>query len=206
MLAYTKAQNTFYLQPGEPVITRYGYGYIVAHREDDEMLLVTLPFCQPPARVYILTREIFDIERGRQQGEGMLMEMEDRVAHKARHVELLRAKRENFLMSLEEDVRAIWQFRDFNVNEDNEVYEAFDKAIKDSYKVISSNRFARIQKDKVESSFKKYLVDLEKTIKTYEGPPSGTYAKNLSLSYTCCSCCYYLLVHTPLLIMNFPLV
>lgn len=178
MMAYTKAQNTLYLQPGEPVITRYGYGYIVAHREDDDMLLVTLPFCQPPARVYILTREIFDMERGRQQGEGKLMEMEDLVARKARHKELLRVKRENFLMSLEEDVRAIWQFRDFNLSEDKEIHQAFDKVIKDSYKIISSKRYERIQKDKVESSFKKYLVDLEKTIKTYEGPPSGTYAYN----------------------------
>ena len=174
MTAYRNAQSTFYLQPGEPVITRYGYGYIVAHREDDDMLLVTLPFCQPPARVYVLTREVFDNERGRQQGEGKLMEIEDRVSRKARHVELLRVKRENFLMSLEEDVRAIWQFRDFNDSEDKEVFQAFDKAIKDGYKVISSRRFARVQKDKVEASFKKYLVDLDKTIKTYEGPPSGT--------------------------------
>ena len=174
MIAYKHAQSSFYLQPGEPVITRYGYGYIVAHREDDDMLLVTLPFCQPPARVYILTREVFDNERGRQQGEGKLMEMEDLVARKSRRVEILRAKRENFLMSLEEDVRAIWQFRDFNVSEDKEVFQAFDKAIKDGYKIISSKRFARVQKDKVEVSFKKYLVDLDKTISTYVGPPSGT--------------------------------
>ena len=171
--AHAVAQATFFLQPGAPVITRYGDGYIVAHRDEDDMLLVTLPFCEPPARAWIRTREIFDVERGRQQGEGKLMGQEEVRSGKLRAAELLRAKRETFLMGLEEDVREIWTFQDFNKREDKETFEGFDKAIRDSYKVITSKRFARVQKEKVELSFKKYMADLHKNIESYNGPPSG---------------------------------
>ena len=39
--AHATAQATAFLQPGEPVISRYGYGYILAHRGEDDMLQVT---------------------------------------------------------------------------------------------------------------------------------------------------------------------
>ena len=41
--AHATAQATAFLQPGEPVISRYGYGYILAHRGSDDMLQVGDP-------------------------------------------------------------------------------------------------------------------------------------------------------------------
>jgi hypothetical protein len=167
------AQLTESLQPGQPVVTPYGYGHVVMYREDDDFLLVTLPFCEPPARLWIRAREIFDSQRGREQGERKLMEAEDALSRRARTAEQTRVKRELFLMSLEEDVRTTWEARDFNHQEDVKVLAAMDQAIHAAYGVITHRKHAKRLNVAVDANFQKFTADCKLRIEAYVGPESG---------------------------------
>ena len=153
------AQLTTALQPGQPVVTRYGYGHVVMYREEDDFLLVTLPFCEPPATLWIQARELFDAQRGREQGERKHMDAEDTLSRRARGAEQSRAKRELFLMSLEEDVRSAWEVRDFNEREDARVLAAMDKAIQQSYAVVANRKHAKRLNVAVDANLKKFTED-----------------------------------------------
>ncbi len=48
-----KAESLRYCQPGNLVYTRFGQCYITAFRQKDDMLLIVLPFGNPPAKAYI---------------------------------------------------------------------------------------------------------------------------------------------------------
>ena len=58
-----------YCKPGSDVQTAYGYGSVICHRRSDDMLLVTLPWGMPPAKVWVYAPHVIRIERSKQLGE-----------------------------------------------------------------------------------------------------------------------------------------
>jgi hypothetical protein len=52
-----------HLQPGNPVKTKFGDGWICAYRVEDDMLMATLGFCEPPAQIWMTVKCVIDEER-----------------------------------------------------------------------------------------------------------------------------------------------
>ena len=60
---------------------RFGYCQIVAYRKKDDMVMVTMPWGDPPAKAWLYAPEIVNKERGLQRGERLIMDQEDRAMH-----------------------------------------------------------------------------------------------------------------------------
>ncbi len=97
------ATGFLYRKPGNPVITRYGYCFIRTYRVKDDMVMLSLPFGEPSAKVWMLGKEIADSERSRQHAERGLMGLEDEFTRKFFRDEANNAKRERYHMQQEEE-------------------------------------------------------------------------------------------------------
>jgi len=168
------ASNMRYCKPGEAVVTRYGHGWIRAYRIEDNMLMVELPFGIPAAKAWINADEVINAENSKQQGERLLMDIEDNNMHKYLSSERSKITRERFLMSEEEKgMKRLWQFMDLGKIESVSVLKAVNEAIKEGYAITKTPKFLDIQKKTVKERAKKWGVDTLKLHKTYKGPPSG---------------------------------
>jgi hypothetical protein len=85
--------------PGNLVWTRFGECVVSAYRPADDMVLVTLGFCNPPATAWLYYKEIVNIESMRAAAEGHLMAEEDRLAHLISAAERIHIKKELYLVS-----------------------------------------------------------------------------------------------------------
>lgn len=92
-----------YRRPGEPVLTRYGYGYIRVYRAHDDMCLISLPFGVPFARLWMTGAEICSHERARQHGERVMMGKEDDAMQSFYTKEKIICKKERFAMAKQEE-------------------------------------------------------------------------------------------------------
>jgi hypothetical protein len=101
--AEKQATGLLYRRPGEPVITRYGYCYIRTYRSRDDMVMLSLPFGTPCARLWMVGKEIADGERGRQQAERIIMGIEDEATQTFFRTESINEKKERFKMQCEEE-------------------------------------------------------------------------------------------------------
>jgi len=63
------AQQYQYCVPGDPIYTKYGFGIIRMYRPEDKMVLCTLPFGEPAAKLWIKLDEVMKAEQARQRAE-----------------------------------------------------------------------------------------------------------------------------------------
>lgn len=163
-----------YCMPGTPVITRYGDGFIRSYRSVDKMLLVSLGFGRPPAKLWIQSQEIIDADHARQQGEQLIMQMEDEYMKKFLTTESVLTKKERYLMQKEEEgMKEYYQFIDLGKCEDSMVFQEINKIVDERFEVTKTAKFRKIQGLAAKQSFKKFHDELQNEIKTYNGPASG---------------------------------
>lgn len=169
-----KAESLRYCQPGNLVYTPYGQCYVTAFRQKDDMLLVLLPFGRPPAKAYIHYKQVVDLERSKQQGERLLMEVEDAAMAKYISAERIQIKKELYLMRREEvGLREYYQFIDLGKDEDATIKANIDAAVNESFEITESKRYRKLQKPHVKQVLDRMIKDRKEHRKGYIGPPSG---------------------------------
>jgi hypothetical protein len=169
-----KAESLRYCQPGNLVYTRYGQCYITAFRQKDDMLLILLPFGNPPAKAYIHYKEVVDLERSKQQAERLLMEVEDASTRRFLAAERVGIKKELYLMRREEEgMREYYEFIDLGVNEDKSTRAAINQAVEVSFQITESRIYAKQQRQHVKKLLEQMIKDRKARRKEYIGPPSG---------------------------------
>jgi len=167
-----------YCRPGDPIITRLGFGTIRAYRKQDEMLFVTLEFGEPPAKMWIQAKEWIDSERARQGNETTLMEMEDEAMSKFLHAERIQTKKERFAMQNQEvGMRQYYEFLDLGLAQDEHVATAVNKAVKDNFIIMTSKNYKKMQKKKLETKMETIVKEQKKSFRDYIGPAAGRPAR-----------------------------
>lgn len=175
---YNKAEklsrNLKYCKPGNLVYTKYGQCAVISYRQKDDMLLVNLPFCSPSAKAYIHYRDVVDFESARQQGERLLMGVEDDLVHRVVNAEKIIMKKERYQMQKEEDgLKRLYEFFDLGKNEDETMKAAIDHVVADRFEVTESKIYRNMQKDAIKQRINKVKADTLEKRKMYKGPPSG---------------------------------
>lgn len=169
-----RAESLRYCQPGNLVYTVYGQCYIVAFRQKDDMLLVTLPFGRPAAKAYIHYKQVVDLERSKQHGERLLMEVEDASMAKYISTERVQIKKELYLMRREEEgLREYYQFLDLGKNEEVTIKARVDAAVNESFEITEAKKYRKLQKPHVKAVLDKMIKDRKEHRKGYIGPPNG---------------------------------
>jgi hypothetical protein len=163
-----------YCRPGDLVMTRYGDGIIRQYRKKDDMLLVTLSFCNPVATAYIHASEIVHQERARQQGEKYLMTAEDDKCKKFYTTERRNCKFERYAMAKEEEgLCDLYKFQDLGNEQDSVALAAVNKEVADKFVIMGTHNF---QKTLTKAVDKKVNIVLKKQVQQfseYNGPAAG---------------------------------
>jgi hypothetical protein len=163
-----------YCTPGHPVYTRYGEGYIRTYRHLDRMLCISLPFGTPPAKVWMNAREIIDAERAKQRSEILLMDIEDVSMHKVISFEKIQIRKELYLMEKnEEGLKELYEFFDLGKNEDEQLFNAVDSAIRSGFKVTQMTKYLAIQNKLSQDRSDVIVNDKKRELKRYKGPAAG---------------------------------
>lgn len=171
----TSAASAFHAcMPGLTITTRYGDALIRVYRERDHMVMCTLPFGEPPAKLWMHASAIIEQERARQQAETILMELEDEgtrsVTLKARAAE----KRELLAMRRAEgNLKEFWKFEDLGKSEDSVLQTRVQVALNRGYDLMQTPLFQKNHAKNTETALKKFIDQRKKDHATYEGPPSG---------------------------------
>eukprot|EP00752_Nemacystus_decipiens_P010357 g9227.t1 len=71
----------YYTKRDSHVVTPIGWATVNSYREEDQMLVVTLPFCRPSARMWIPVEKVWQLDRAGQQAESVGMAAEDVQCH-----------------------------------------------------------------------------------------------------------------------------
>ena len=95
--------------------------------------------------------EIIDADNARAEGEKKLMGLEDSAMRRINALEKVRRKKEIFLMAQEENVKGVYEFLDLNEREVVDSQAAVEQAVQGGFIVLQSARFAKIQKDTLNS-------------------------------------------------------
>lgn len=169
-----KVSDLSYCTPGFVIHTKYGAARIVSYRHADKMILATLPFGFPPARLYIHAKEIIDVERSHQKGERILMEMEDDSMQSFVKREVLLIKKEQYLMYREEmGLKRYYEFVDMSKEADKTIIDAIDATVKEKFAVTKTEKYIKIQMKKVNKTVSEIRKALNVEIKEYKGPAVG---------------------------------
>jgi hypothetical protein len=169
-----KAESLRYCQPGNLVYTPYGQCYITAFRQKDDMLLVLLPFGNPPAKAYIHYKRVVDLERSKQHAERLLMEVEDAATERFVKTERAMIKKELYHMRREEEgMREYYEFVDLGRDEDKAVHDAITQAVDVGFQITESRKYRKLQKPHVKKLLEQMIKDRKMHRKGYIGPPSG---------------------------------
>ncbi|CAM9204617.1 unnamed protein product, partial [Discosporangium mesarthrocarpum] len=67
----------YYTKRHSRVETSLGWATVASYRESDRMLIVTMPFGRPPARMWIPVQKVWQLDKAKQQAEVVAMEAED---------------------------------------------------------------------------------------------------------------------------------
>jgi len=172
--SHYKAESLRYCMPGNLVYTRYGQCYISGFRQRDDMLIVLLPFGNPRAKAYIHYKEVVDVEKAKQQGERLLMDLEDTAMQSFVTKERIIIKKELYLMrKAEEGMREYCEFIDLGKQESGLLQRAVDEVVQEKYAITESKVFKSIQKPTVDGLVSKEVEKRKQMVKDYIGPPSG---------------------------------
>ena len=87
--------------------------------------------------------------------------------------EKIRRKKEIFQMTQEENVKGVYEFMDLNEREVKDSYSAVEHAVQGGFIVLQSARFAKIQKDTLNSVTEEWKDKIKSKIAIYNGPPTG---------------------------------
>lgn len=163
-----------YCRPGDLVQTRYGDGIIRQHRQNDDMLVISLSFGEPLATVIIPAEEIVLPERARQKGEQFLMGIEDEQTQHYIRTERNNCQRERWAMQEEEQgLRELHQFEDLGKMQDGAIDGAISKAIRSKYLIMDSQNFKNAQEKSVNANLEKIVGDQRQLYEAYQGPRAG---------------------------------
>ena len=170
-----KAESMRYCQPGNLVYTpRFGQCYITAFRQKDDMLIILLPFGNPPAKAYIHYKQVVDLERSKQHAERLMMEVEDQSMEKFLSTERINIKKELYLMRREEEgLRQYYQFVDLGRNEDKTIHTAIEDTVNESFLITESRKYNALQKPHVKKRLEQAVADNKAHRNEYIGPPAG---------------------------------
>lgn len=164
-----------YVKPGNLVRTKlFGMVVVSMFRSRDDMVLVLLPFGNPPARAFLYYKEILDYEHQLQSNERKLMEQEDISLKQLYVAEKERWREERRLMQREEENnRRVYAFWDIGKAEDGKRHESISLAVKEAYWVTESSAYTRLQQKKVKVLLNKLTQDRKQRRKDYIGPESS---------------------------------
>lgn len=181
----TEARTDFllYCRPGNMVLTRYGEGLIRGYRDRDHMLLVSLSFGRPPAKLWIKGDELVWSSKARQQAERLLMAREDEAMQDFCNEEKIIIKRELFAMRLEDTMtrQSSLEFRQAN-KLSAAVESNIRVAILKGEKLLKAQRYKTLLDGKIDEAVKERYEKLMLEYRTYDGPPSGAPKKPTMLS------------------------
>ena len=171
----TMAAEAFYAcMPGATITTRYGDALIRVYRERDHMVMCSLPFGEPPAKLWMHASVIIEQERARQQAETIQMQLEDEgtrsVTLKARAME----RKELLAMrAAEGNLKEFWKFEDLGKSEDSALQKRVQEALDSGYDLMQTPVFQKNHAKNTETMLKKFIEQRKKDNASYEGPPSG---------------------------------
>lgn len=169
-----KAESLRYCQPGNLVYTRFGQCYITAYRQKDDMLLIVLPFGNPPAKAYIYYKQVVDLERSKQHAERLLMEVEDATTARFLASERILIKKELYGMRKEEEgMRQYYEFVDLGKNEDQVINEKVSAAVEESFQITETKKYRKLQKPNAKKALEQMIKERKAHRKGYIGPPTG---------------------------------
>jgi hypothetical protein len=160
-----------YCKPGSHVQTRYGLGKVCVFRPKDKMLMVILSFGRPFAKLWILADEVIRAERARQQGERLLMDIEDNRTKRLVSSEKISIRRELYLMRKEEvGMKEYWHFVDFMNHEDQLVTKGLQESVVKTYALIDTKKFTAIMDDASSKVIERKIKMNKEAIKNFKGP------------------------------------
>ena len=178
-----RVDSLLYCRPGNRIWTRYGEGLIRGYRDRDGMLLVTLRFGRPPAKLWITGEEVMWACKARQQAERLLMAQEDDAMQTFLSEERTQMKRELFAMRLEESLTRQVAFKYRKASSlDAAINQSVDIAIKKGEKLIKKKKIRELLDGQIEAAVKSRYDQLMEEYRTYDGPPSGAPKKPTMLS------------------------
>lgn len=163
-----------YCKPGDPILTRFGFAWIRSYRKRDGMVLATLSFGEPSAKIWVRAQEIIQAERSRQAGELKLMNIEDERTKAFLKEDRERTRRERLAMQASEyGIRDYYHFVDLGKRQDEVVFRGIDRAVQDQYGRLNSANFLKLQ-EKIVNRKSVLWKERENTVYyDYVGPAAG---------------------------------
>eukprot|EP01041_Mallomonas_annulata_P000136 gene136-219_t len=159
-----------YIKPGNMVLTKYGLCRIRFYRAQDDIIMISLNFGNPPAKAWIYVPEIVAQDRGRQQGEKYLMEVEDEYSRRIQNIEAIQMKKECYLMSREEfGMKEYYNLIDFQKYEIEKINNDVNNAINDGYTIMSTKQFHALHKVKIREEMTRRVKKHNDSIVSYIG-------------------------------------
>jgi hypothetical protein len=163
-----------YCMPGSVVELRYGLCEVIMYRHVDQMLMVLLPFGNPPARGWVQAREVIHRERNKQAGERLLMALEDDKLKAFYSAERKGYLKELYQMRLEERAcRLRWADEDLEAKEAETYAKRLEKSLQANFFVTQTPQFIRQNKVKANEVYTQKMAALDQKIKAYKGPASN---------------------------------
>lgn len=163
-----------YCQPGEAVLTPYGWGTVIQCRFSDQMLFVTLEFGYPRARAWVRADTIINEARDKERAEMMIMDLEDAERQRFYTAERIQIKKELYLMRREEErTRVCFKAIDLGVHEKKVSDKIITNLIKDAYLVSRSEQYVAQQKKKIDDDVKAAVQRRNNEIEVYTGAKTG---------------------------------
>lgn len=171
---FSEASAAEYCRPGDPVLTKYGMGWIRDYRARDGMLLVTLSFGSPSAKLWIRAQEWIDTERSRQAGELMLMVIEDESSAVWSRKEKVSSRRERLgMQASEHGLRDYYTFVGLGEKEDDVLFRSIEHAVQDQFGRLETANFKRKQEALLHFKVETWKKEGRMIYDDYVGPVSG---------------------------------
>lgn len=163
-----------YCRPGDVINCKYGQCKVIMYRHDDQMLMIELPFCNPPAKGWIQAWEIIRHDRNLQHAERLIMRIEDERMKKFDSTENAMMLKELYTMRNEELIcRRRWELEDLQNAEEGIVQTRYEKILNAQYHVTQTPNFQLEVNKKVEKimdiKIKANLEDSQKKLSLKKG-------------------------------------
>jgi hypothetical protein len=163
-----------YCKPGEFLLTHYGFCRVREYRQEDQMLMLTLPFGSPPAKLWIHRAEVVSADRSLQQGERALMQVEDDLCRHFYKDESQRIARELYGMRQAEfGTKEYWAYLDMGNDEADRIYSAIQQSVDRRYALTKTPRFNKVANDIVKQDVDERVDKNLNDFTDYKGPKSG---------------------------------
>ena len=163
-----------YCRPGDLVSTRFGDGIVRQYRKRDDMLYVSLSFCEPSATAWIHASEIVHADRAKQQGERFMMGQEDSESNYFYRTERFNIKKERYAMAREEEgMKEFYKFQDLGSQQDSVALAAVNKTVVDKFVVMGTANFQNSIKKSADAKMDVLLKKQVNMYREYSGPSAG---------------------------------